>query len=345
MQIKQLLNNSKYFGTYVSQNKDISYSEHLKLIKLNSEWEAYGIQRGVDAYHSKLREDEKKFKERGRSQFVYSDVGAKIVLHCMRPLVEGFKQAQNEAEIGHSKKGAYSKWWTPILCLHPEELAAITIRTVLAGMQPPMRKTTQCAIKIAENIRFERDLHLWKDQQFKNERELGTKNLFKAMTRKVKKLDARSVRKFMRFEADTDRESWSKETKVHLGNKCLELLVRWAGEWSVSPDFRATKDKKHPVFPDDYHKTEDWFATELIQAGYSRIRTTKFIKLTPEAEKVIEDNHARCEFNKPYLVPMLCPPIKWRWRKAKSKKSTNIIEENPDTKLANELQKWSEANV
>lgn len=341
MLLNQLLTKKKFSGTNLTQNK-FTFAQHQELIKENSEWETEGITRGVERYRNELNKDIAKFEQTGRSSFADSDVGAKIVLQCMRPLVVAFKQAQEEAQLGHAKSGAPSLWWTPLLCLEPEELAAITIRTVLSGMQPPLRKTTQCAIKIADNIRFERDHHLWKDQEFKNARELGTRNMYKVMTRKVRKLDKRSIRKFMRIEADMDREAWSKETKVHIGNKCLELLVRWAGDWVIKPEFTATKDQPRPEFPDDYIKKNDWFSVELIQAGYPKVRTTKFIRLSPEAEKVIEENHARCEYNKPYLVPMLCPPVPWQWRQGRSKKSTIKQEELPETKLATELQKWTE---
>jgi DNA-directed RNA polymerase len=274
------------------------------MIKRNVEFEVGGVTRGVERYRNEINKDVSKFADTGRSAFADSDVGSKLVDQCMKPLVAGFQEIQEEASMGFTTKGHSAVWWTPILCLSAEKLAAVTLRTVLAGLQPSVahaRLWTACALKIGANVKQEREFDLWKDRQYQKAREEGTINLYKMMVRRVKKIDTKAARRFMRMEADLDRLDWTKEVRLHVGMKCLDTLVRHGN---------------------------GWFEMRLTGKGYGRTRQVqKTIQLTDVVRKAIEEDHLRCELNRPFLLPMLCEPAAWVWREQRSKWSTESLRE------------------
>lgn len=285
-------------GTFTTQHSARTYEEREAAIRRNVEWESGGIQRGVDRYHNELNKDVSKFSETGRSAFADTDVGSKLVDQCMKPLVAGIKEEQAVAQLGFSKKGHAAVWWLPMLCLQPEKIAAVTIRTVLAGLQPEVshsRPWTAAALLIGANIKMEREFDLWKERQYREAKQDGSVNLYKVMTKNCKRIDTRAARKFMRLSTDLDRLDWTKEVRLHIGMKCLDTLVRHGN---------------------------GWFEMSLVGRGYGRTRhTEKTVKLTQVARDAIEQDHRRCEFNRPFLLPMLCEPAEWRWHEGKAKSS------------------------
>jgi len=286
-------------GTYTTQASPRTTEEHEEAVRLNAEFETSGISRGVERYNNELSKDISQFSDTGRSAFADSDVGSKLVDQCMKPLVIGFYEIQSEAQQGFGSKGHNAVWWGPILCLSPEKLAAITIRTVLAGLQPEVahaRKWTACALLIGQNMKQEREFDLWKDRNYREAREQGTINLYKVMIRRVKKIDPRAVRRFMRMSTDIDRLDWTKEVRLHVGMKCLDTLIRFGN---------------------------GWFECHFAGKGYGRTRhVEKTVRLTEIARRAIEDDHERCELNRPFLLPMLCEPVRWRWDEARTQRST-----------------------
>jgi len=283
-------------GTYVTQASPRTFEEREEAVRLNVEFETAGIERGVERYRNELSKDISKFSDTGRSSFADTDVGSKLVDQCMKPLVEGIKEIQEEATLGFTKRGHCAVWWLPSLCLPADKLAAVTIRTVLAGLQPEValsRQWTHCALKIGQNIKQEREFDLWKDRQYREAREEGAVNLYKTMVRRVKKIDNRAARRFMRMSADLDRLDWDKEVRLHIGMKMLDTLVRYGN---------------------------GWFECDLKIVGWNHTRRhLKTVKLTDVARQAIEEDHKRCELNRPFMLPMLCEPVEWRWKEGRSK--------------------------
>jgi hypothetical protein len=141
---------------------------------------------------------------------------------------------------------------------------------------------------------MEREFDLWKERQYREAKD-GSVNLYKVMTKNCKRIDTRAARKFMRLSTDLDRLDWTKEVRLHAGMKCLDTLVRHGN---------------------------GWFEMSLVGRGYGRTRhTEKTVKLTQVARDAIEQDHRRCEFNRPFLLPMLCEPAEWRWHEGKAKSS------------------------
>ena len=317
--MKQYLYQGLSRGTYTTQKSPRTYEDREEAIRVNVHWETGGIERGVRRYQNEMSKDVGKFSETGRSAFADTDVGSKLVDQCMRPLVSGIREEQAVAQLGFSKKGHSAIWWLPLLCLQAEKIAAVTIRTVLAGLQPEVshsRPWTACALLIGGNIKMEREFDLWKERQYRQAREEGSVNLYKVMTKNCKRIDTRAARKFMRLSTDLDRLDWSKEVKLHVGMKALDTLVRHGN---------------------------GWFEMSLVGRGYGRTRhTEKTVKLTEVARSAIEQDHRRCEFNRPFLVPMLCEPAEWRWHEGKEKQHserlTNSEVSEADRQLAEALR-------
>tara|TARA_Y100000593_G_C4273360_1_gene318616 strand:- start:469 stop:1419 length:951 start_codon:yes stop_codon:yes gene_type:complete len=286
-------------GTYVTQASPRTFEEREEAIRLNIEFETGGIERGVERYKNEISKDIAKFADSGRSAFADSDVGSKLVDQCMAPLVKGVREIQEEATTGFSQRGHQAVWWLPALCLSAEKLAAVTIRTVLAGLQPEVshaRLWTHCALKIGDHVKQEREFDLWRDRQYREAREDGAVNLYKVMCRKVKRIDNRAARRFMRMTTDLDRLDWSKDVKLHLGMKLLDTLVRHGN---------------------------GWFEQDLSYRGYGRtLHYEKTLRLTEVSRKAIEEDHRRCELNRPFLLPMLCEPAPWKWSEKRSKYSS-----------------------
>ena len=318
--------------TFITQCSPRTYEEREAAIQKNAEWETSGIQRGIERYHKELEKDKDQFEKLGRSAFADSDVGSKLVDNCMRPMVAGLKplieeveKAQEKAQDLFAKSGRTPKWCRDILVHEPEKVAAIIVRTVLAGIHPPVgneRPFTACAIAIADNIKMQRDFDLWKARQRQQVRDAKANNekppvnLYEVMTRKCKRIDSRAARSFMRLSTDYDRENLTKKEKIHFGAFCLDLLVRCGN---------------------------GWFELRIKNHGHGRnIRAVKTIRLTQVALKAIEKDHNRCELNRPFLVPMLCEPASWRYEDGKSKSSGENLEESEvppaDSQIAQEIQ-------
>jgi len=306
-------------GKFTTRCSPRTYEEREAAIRKNIEWETGGIARGVERYRNEMAKDVAKFEATGRSAFADSDVGSKLVNQCMKPLVAGIKEAQAEAQEGKAQPGREAVWWNPILCLSAESLAAVVLRTVLAGMQPKVRPWTACCLRIAANIKQQREFELWKDRQFEGEGE-GAINLYKVMTARCKRIDSRAARKFMRQSTDLDRLNWDKKLCVHIGMKLMDVLVRYGN---------------------------GWFELSYVRKGYGRtIHTEKTLRLTEVALQAIEQDHQRCELNRPFLLPMLCEPAEWRFNETKAKSSGEELTESevPDASgpFAQALQSQTE---
>jgi len=310
IQLYQGLVNSKFTTKFSPRN----YEERESAIRKNIEWETSGISRGVERYRNMLAKDISEFEKTSRSTFADSDVGSKLLDQCMRPLVAGIIDAQIEAQQGFSAAGRTAVWWLPILCLHPEPMAAVILRSVLAGLQPEVsssRPWTACSLQTANNIKQQREFDLWKTRQYEDERHEGAVNLYKIMTRRCKRIDSRAARKFMRLSTNLDRLDWDKTVRLHIGMKCMDLLVRYGN---------------------------GWFEQSMVRRGYgTTLHTEKSVRLTQIARDAIENDHRRCELNRPFLLPMLCEPAQWRFSEGKAKSSGAELTESEEADLSSQL--------
>ena len=99
----------------------------------------------------------------------------------------------------------------------------------------------------------------------------------------------------MRQSTDLDRLNWAKKTCVHIGMKLMDSLVRYGN---------------------------GWFELSAVNKGFGRnVHNEKSLRLTEVALQAIENDHARCELNRPFLLPMICEPAEWRFHETKANSS------------------------
>lgn len=248
-------------------------------------WEIESVERGVQRYR----------EAQSDGTVADSNPGQEMLSRIMRPLVIAIKAAQEEAIAGISApKGRPSTWWWPILLLSAEKMAVITARVPLqcigSGLYATGMAATAAAVMIASQIKTEREFELWREAQGRREKEAKTRgdkavNLYKLMLGRVKKVDARTASKWMRQSKQLDRIEWTTEMKVHVGMKLLALLIEHSGGF-----FDVGKYKK---------------------VTGRRLQTVKLIVLTDEAKEFLYRRHAQNELTRPWLMPMLVPPVPW----------------------------------
>jgi hypothetical protein len=247
-------------------------------IERQQRWEVESVDRGVQRYREAEAEVE---------MYADSEPGKRMMVDTMRRLVPAVEAAQAEAlkTLTDPQAGRRPEWMLPILCLGAEKLALITARFAVSGSSRSDGVATSVASNIASAVKLEREFELWRDKQ-KERGKAGAIDLYKLMTGRVKRVDARTAKKWMKKAEDLDRIEWDTETKVVFGMKLLELLVEHGG---------------------GYHEIV------VVGAGSnSRRTTTRYVRLTAAAEAYVKDINSSTELDRPWLMPMLCPPQPWK---------------------------------
>jgi len=90
------------------------------------------------------------------------------------------------------------------------------------------------------------------------------------------------VLRHVREKYALERMAWSKQERLHIGTKMIEMLLA------------AT-----PLF-------------ETVKHSQGANRTTQFLQFTPDTVEWLEKTHGRCELLSPIHLPMIVPPRKWR---------------------------------
>jgi hypothetical protein len=272
-------------GRYFPQ-RDIQKRDHMteeEIIRRRARqlrYELNGVERGIRRYQEALKSD-------GMDTPPARDL-LRTVLDGLIPAV---REAQKEALEGLTNRksaggggGRSAHWWYPILCLDAEKIAFITARTAMSRPRAGMDRNTltQVAKATAERVRQERDFMLWKKAQNEGD---GPVNMAKLMLSSVKRVDARTAKKWMKRGDAFDKVEWTIEEKLRLGVKLVHLLVEHGGGVCT---------------------------LVLRQIGGGRFKTERLVELTPLAHDFLEKRAGVEELTRPWLLPMLCPPNDWR---------------------------------
>lgn len=226
------------------------------------------------------------------------------------PLVPAIQAAHETALRGLSGKGHRAKWWIPALSLEADKWAVITARSALTGIAPDMqdaRPTTSVALNIASAAKLQREFDLWKARESKESREAQARgehraNLYQVMLRSVKKVDKRTARKWMLLSDNIDHLDWSKDERISVGMLMLSILAEHGG---------------------------GWFELAYIRKSTGRGTVTeRVIRLTEAGRRWINNHNAMTELQRPWLLPMLCPPKAWRWVDAETEEPDSQASED-----------------
>lgn len=218
--------------------------------------------------------------------------GQKLLREVLPPLIEKITALQmRAAEMRQTARE--QKWALPIQLLSAETLAVITVVRALAGAAVPaaVRATvTGLSIDIAQAVRDEVDYQQWIEAQkdvnkaAKEAKDWDHIDLVAAFKRRYPTADRKSWRRFRRKLELALTEPWDRPTAVQLGTALIHALVE------AAPD-------RFVVAP-------------IPLAGG---RAQNYVRLSPETIAMLRDVNTRSEVARPMLMPMLIPPIPWRY--------------------------------
>jgi DNA-directed RNA polymerase len=246
------------------------------------EREINSVNRGVERYE-RMREID---KAAGREY--ESTVGQRFVDDLMSKLVPAINQAQEDAVRGKlvpamSTGRRLGGWEDPLCALNPNKVAYITLRTVL-NVDQNQRGRAMMGKLVGKHL----DLQVKFDAMSKAEQERVAEgegdpgyNRLTYLKREVKRINPRSVRKWLKRLDDLKVKGWTEDVRIKVGTVCVELAV--------------------DTLPEVFEKRT------LIEEGKTRIE----IRVTDEATKLLLEAHDLMGLNLPWHQPMVHPPRAW----------------------------------
>lgn len=254
-------------------------------------WEAAAIDRGKDRYRATF--STVKQKRDGTVKHESSELGdvapGQIILkEMMLHAIPYFQAAIEEAkrEITSGRRGAHKDWWWLIGWLSAEEIALVTARTILtekaSGESYQGRGATGLNLRIGQAVKEQIEFNKWKK---KSKILAGDNGGFDFSAWLIQKVGGTINRQtWARWKSKMDaieNEEWPTDTRVHIGAKLLDLMIKHGG---------------------------GWFEERLV---YRTGKTERRVFLSSEAQQAITDINSQLEVNRPYMVPMRCQPNPW----------------------------------
>jgi DNA-directed RNA polymerase len=171
-------------------------------------------------------------------------------------------------------------------------LSVITVARALRGAEDEFADgagLTVLSRDIAQAVRDEFDYRTWMAEQAKAKRDAREDgiadyvDLRRAFQARYPNADARAWRRFS-GKLELARTDWDQETQVQLGAALVQALA-------------------------DAAPTHFVIDTRRLEGG----RTQKFLRLSAETSAVMRDVEERASISRPQLMPMLIPPLPWRY--------------------------------
>lgn len=249
---------------------------------MEARWEQEGVRRATERYREAAAKADPSTLPSGQ----------KLLRAVVPPLIEKIIELQlRGGELARNAVG--TKWAIPIQLLSAETLAVITTVRALTNAQVPADTSatvTGLALDIAVAVRDELDYRDWVDAQVADNkaaqeaRNWDHVDLLAAFKRRYPSADRRSWRRFRRKLEHVRAEPWDRPTQVQLGSALINALVEAA--------------------PDRF---------EVEARRVSDGRTQNYLRLSAETQATLRDVEARAEVTRPMLMPMLIPPLDWRY--------------------------------
>jgi len=219
--------------------------------------------------------------------------GQRLLREVIPPLSEKIAELQLQAaDQMASRGGRAARWAIPIQLLDPGALAVITtVSAMNAGADPLGTQSSALGVTelISNSIRDELDYRQWVEAQVaankvaKAAQDWDHVDMLAAFKRRYPNADRRTWRTFRR-KLELAKTEWDKETGVQLGGALLHALLEAAP-----------------------HRFE--LATRTLAKG----RTQNYLRLSEATMDMLRDVEARAEVARPMLMPMIMPPIPWRY--------------------------------
>lgn len=225
---------------------------------------------------------------------VDTSAGRAIFTEMMQLLIEPITEAQKEAaeDIANGGRGLKKMWKWLILYVPADKLAYMTVRSILAvrmHKQTLGRKASAITLDIGGSVKMQTEFEKFAEKSKEKSKETGESDVAKLLIKRAKNMNARQWDNWRRRIDDIERLDWSREMKIHIGSKLLDIAVKNGGGFFE------------------------------LKYTYYRSKTTRFVFLSELCRTMIEDVNSAIEVNTPVLRPMLASPDLWRWSQESKK--------------------------
>jgi hypothetical protein len=218
--------------------------------------------------------------------------GQRLLREVIPKLEARITEMQLEAADRIASWGGRPIWEWPIQLLSADILAVITLRCSLRaarGESANVAAVPYIAREIASSVRDELEYQTWIAAQAatnKAAKEAHTphRDVLAAMRARYPEVDRKVWRRWRRRVAAERSEKWDEAVSVSFGSALLKALCEAA--------------------PERFE-----IAAVRLDAGRKR----NILRLSPETTQLMDDIEVRAEVARPMLMPMLIPPIPWRY--------------------------------
>jgi DNA-directed RNA polymerase len=246
--------------------------QYIRQLRLEEEM----VDMGVKRFHDRNREAHERGEESGTA------AGQALLKAAVAPMLEALKAFLETAASGKAgRRHAAVKYLKQIA---PEVVCYLTARSVLnsiTSVVPVQQVAERIATAIEDEVRF-RTFHEATKSSPKSNRSLYQYILKDLRKRTANPKHIRTVLIHSMNKAEVGWENWAKVDKMHLGMKCLDLLVE---------------------------------STGLVQMAYNRRgsykRTEAVLEPTEATLQWIEGKNLACEALAPVWMPTIIKPRDW----------------------------------
>lgn len=252
------------------------------------DWERGAVDRGVARYRASLVKED---AEGHQSLKSLADVepGMAILDDVIRRSSEVIREKQRLAVGNLVSNAAKLAWAIPVLSLEAEVQTYITTRCLLSGPGGADRDFTGLVMRVAAQCQQQVEFELWRNAEKDAVKEAKAAGVWRpdywTMLRTWSpQVDERAWKKWRDRSKHFEKAGWDKATRAHYGTMLVNEVVANAG---------------------------GWFEIGMVRRG---VETKRVVRISPIAEQWIQERHAFNEITRPWLVPMLVPPIPWEWR-------------------------------
>ena len=253
-------------------------------------WEMEGVRRAIVRYEE--AEDE--------ADPMTLPPGKALIRGVVGPLKAAIEAQRDEVADTLAAPGRQPLWAWPLQVVDPAKAAVIVLNAAVtavlvkqcssAGAPMKTNSVTTTALRIAETLLDQLEYDRWcaaeeqRNAEAKRSKVADHQDRLRALKLRYPNLDRRVWSKWRAKLEIAATVEWSKEECLGLGTMLIALLCK------VAPDRFVVEER-------------------VLRGGYTQYVLTP----TESVLEVMRDVRERALVARPMLMPMLCPPIPWRY--------------------------------
>ncbi len=236
-------------------------------------WEQKGVQRGIDRYREAAL----------TADPTLLPPGQRLLREVIPPMSEAIKAAQIDSRAQIAARGKVHAWNPLIILLEPDKLAVIAASTILRSPDHgDGKKVLELSLAVGRMIRVQVEMDAWVDNALAV-REKGVWDALATFRLQFPDANARQWRRWQDKMKIAATVEWTKTQEVSLGGHLVGLAAQACPEW---------------------------FELKTVRIG---AKTPALLVMSPQAKETMKDVEARAELASPHRMPMLVPPLPWRY--------------------------------